>query len=147
MVHFVSAMSIVNFAVGGIFNILLFPFRELSPWFGMIFVSLITAFLMLWVFKLTSNQAGIRKAKNAIKAHLLELRLFKDNMRISLKAQGRIVRANMSYIACNSKPMLVMILPLLLILAQLNLWRFRKLGPSRSWRSGCSSACSSESPS
>lgn len=115
-------MSIVNFAVGGIFNILLFPFRELSPWFGMIFVSLITAFLMLWVFKLTSNQAGIRKAKNAIKAHLLELRLFKDNMRISLKAQGRIVRANMSYIACNSKPMLVMILPLLLILAQLNLW-------------------------
>ncbi|MGA2534229.1 MAG: hypothetical protein ABSG19_14480 [Candidatus Aminicenantales bacterium] len=115
-------MTIVNAVVGGIFNVLLFPFRGLSPWFGMIFVSLLTAFLMLWAFKLTSNQPGIRKAKNAIKAHLLELRLFKDNMRISLKAQGRIVRANMSYIACNSKPMLVMILPLLLILAQLNLW-------------------------
>lgn len=115
-------MTIVNAAVGGIFNVVFFPFRGLSPWFGMIFVSLLTAFLMLWVFKRTSNQAGIRKAKNAIKAHLLELRLFKDNMRISLKAQGRIVRANMIYIACNSKPMLVMSLPLLLILAQLNLW-------------------------
>ena len=115
-------MVIVNFVVGGMFNVLLFPFRGLSPWFGMIFVSLITAFLMLWVFKLTSNQAGIRKAKNAIKAHLLELRLYQDNMRISLQAQGRIVRANLSYIACNAKPMLVMIVPFVLILAQLNLW-------------------------
>jgi len=115
-------MGIVNFISGGIFDVLLFPFRGLSPWFGMIFVSLVTAFLMLWVFKLSSNQDGIRKAKNAIKAHLLELRLFKDNMRISLKAQGRILRANMSYIACNSRPMLVMIVPLVLILAQLNLW-------------------------
>jgi uncharacterized membrane protein (DUF106 family) len=115
-------MAVVNLVSGGIFNILLYLFRGMSPWFGMIFVSLLTAFLMLWVFKLTSNQAGIRKAKNAIKAHLLELRLFKDNMRISLRAQGRIVRANMSYIACNAKPMLVMIVPFVLILAQLNLW-------------------------
>jgi uncharacterized membrane protein (DUF106 family) len=115
-------MRIVNLVFGGIFDALLFPFRWLSPWFGMIFVSLITAFLMLWIFKRTSNQDGIRKAKNAIKAHLLELRLFKDNLRISLRAQGRILRANMTYIACNSKPLLVMIVPIILILAQLNLW-------------------------
>ncbi|MGA2361174.1 MAG: hypothetical protein ABSG73_01825 [Candidatus Aminicenantales bacterium] len=115
-------MGIVNFVFGGIFDVLLYPFRGLSPWFGMIFVSLVTAFLMLWVFKLTSDQEGIRKSKNAIKAHLMELRLFKDNMRISLQAQGRILRANMRYIACNSRPMLIMFIPLLLILAQLNLW-------------------------
>jgi len=115
-------MRIVNLIFGGIFDALLFPFRGLSPWFGMIFVSLATAFLMLWVFKLTSNQDGIRKAKNAIKAHLLELRLFKDNLRVSLRAQRRILRANLSYIACNSKPMAVMIIPLVLTLAQLNLW-------------------------
>jgi uncharacterized membrane protein (DUF106 family) len=115
-------MGIVNLISGGIFDVLLYPFRGLSPWFGMVFVSLVTAFLMLWVFKLTSNQDGIRKAKNAIKAHLMELRLFQDNMRISLQAQGRILRANMRYIACNSRPMLVMIVPLLLMLAQLNLW-------------------------
>jgi hypothetical protein len=115
-------MRIVHLVFGGIFDVLLFPFRGLSPWFGMIFVSLATAFLMLWVFKLTSNQDGIRQAKNAIKAHLLELRLFKDNMRVSLRAQGRILRANFRYVACNTKPLLVMIVPLVLILAQLNLW-------------------------
>ncbi len=115
-------MGIVNLVAGGIFDILFLPFRGLSPWFAMIFISLLTAFLMLWIFKLTSNQDGIRAAKNAIKAHLLELRLYKDNMRISLRAQGRIVKANGRYIAANSRPLLVMIVPLLLILAQLNLW-------------------------
>ena len=115
-------MSVVNLVTGGIFDALLYPFRGLPPWFGMVFVPLLTAFLMLWAFKLTSDQDGIRKAKNAIKAHLLELRLYKDNMRVSLRAQGRILRANASYIACNTKPLLVMIIPLLLILAQLNLW-------------------------
>jgi uncharacterized membrane protein (DUF106 family) len=115
-------MGIVNFVTSGIFDVLLYPFRWLPPWFGMILVSLLTAFLMLWVFKLTSNQAGIRKAKNAIKAHLLELRLYKDNLRISLRAQRRILRANLSYVACNTRPLLVMIVPLVLILAQLNLW-------------------------
>jgi uncharacterized membrane protein (DUF106 family) len=115
-------MGIVNLITGRVFDVLLYPFRGLSPWFGMIFVSLLTAFLMLWVFKLTSNQVGIRAAKNAIKAHLLELRLFKDNMRVSLRAQGRILRANGRYLACNTKPLLVMIVPLILILAQINLW-------------------------
>jgi hypothetical protein len=88
----------------------------------MSFISLATAFLMLWIFKRTSNQEGIHKAKNAIKAHLLELRLFKDNLRISLRAQRRILRANLTYLACNTKPFLVMIVPILLVLAQLNLW-------------------------
>jgi hypothetical protein len=115
-------MRIVNLAAGAVFDALLFPFRGLSPWFGMIFVSLVTAFLMLWVFKRTSNQDGIHQAKNAIKAHLMELRLFQDNMRISLRAQGRILRANARYIACNTKPLLVMLVPILLLLAQLNLW-------------------------
>jgi len=115
-------MGIVNSVTGAVFDVLFLPFRSLSPWFAMGFISLLTAFLMLWIFKLTSNQEGIRKAKNAIKAHLLELRLYKDNMRVSLRAQGRILAANARYVACNAKPLAVMILPLLLILAQLNLW-------------------------
>ena len=114
----------------GIFDILFLPFRGLNPWFGMIFISLLTAFLMLWIYRTTSNQEGIRKTKNTIKAHLLELRLFKDNMRISLRAQGRIFRANMRYIGHNTKPLLVMIIPLVLILSQLNLrFGFNPLRP------------------
>lgn len=115
-------MHIVNLFFGRVVDLLLLPFRGLSPWFGMTAASLLTALLMLEVFKLTSNQAAIRKAKDRIKAHLLELRLYKDNMRVAFRAQAGILKANLRYLAGNLKPLLVMIVPLVLILAQLSLW-------------------------
>jgi len=115
-------MWIFNSAFGIIFNLIFFPFRSMSPWVGMILISFLTALLMLFVFRFTSNQEGIRQVKNKIKAHLLELRLFKDSLSLSLKAQGSILRNNLKYIGYSAKPLLVMIIPLFLILAQLNLW-------------------------
>jgi len=115
-------MGIVNAVLGRVFDLLFLPVRTLTPWAGLILASLLTALLMLFVFRLTSNQAGIRRTKNRIKAHLLELRLYKDNMSVSLRAQGNIVLQNLRYIGYNAKPLLVMIVPLVLILAQLNLW-------------------------
>lgn len=115
-------MWIFNLVFGKIFEIIFLPFRSLSPWVGMVIISFLTSLLMLFIFRWTSNQEGIRKVKNRIKAHLLELRLFKDSLSVSLKAQGDILRANLKYIAYSAKPMLVMIIPIILILIQLNLW-------------------------
>ena len=88
----------------------------------MILISFLTALLMLFVFRFTSNQEGISRVKNKIKAHLLELRLFKDSLSLSFRAQGNILRYNLKYISYSAKPLLVMIIPLILILIQLNLW-------------------------
>jgi hypothetical protein len=115
-------MPIVNLVFGGIVGAVIWPFRGLSPWFGMTAVSLLTALLMLEVYKHTSNQAAIRRAKDRIKAHLYEMRLYKDNMRVTLAAQGAILKANLAYMGANLKPLAVMIVPLVLILAQLSLW-------------------------
>ncbi|OGD14548.1 MAG: hypothetical protein A2W20_04420 [Candidatus Aminicenantes bacterium RBG_16_66_30] len=115
-------MHIVNLVVGRAVDLVLWPFRGLSPWFGLVVVSLLTALLMLEVYKLTSNQAAIRRAKDRIKAHLLEMRLYKDNMRVTLGAQAGILKSNLAYMAANLKPLAVMIVPLVLILARLSLW-------------------------
>jgi uncharacterized membrane protein (DUF106 family) len=115
-------MHIVNLVFGLAVDAVLWPFRGLAPWFGMTAVSFLTALLMLEVYKLTSNQAAIRRAKDRIKAHLLELRLYKDNMRVTLRAQAGILKANLAYMAANLKPLAVMIVPLVLILAHLSLW-------------------------
>jgi uncharacterized membrane protein (DUF106 family) len=115
-------MWIFNSVFSKIFDFIFFPFRSMSPWIGMILISLLTALLMLFVFRFTSNQEGIRRVKNKIKAHLLELRLFKDSLSLSFKAQGNILRYNLKYISYSAKPLLVMIIPLVLILIQLNLW-------------------------
>ncbi len=115
-------MAFLNSILGKLFDVLLLPFRSLNPWAGMAFISFLTGLLMLFIYRLASNQAGIRVVKARIKAHLLELRLYKDNMSVTMRAQGRILGANLRYLALNLKPLLVMIVPLVLILAQLNLW-------------------------
>jgi uncharacterized membrane protein (DUF106 family) len=115
-------MWIFNSVFGKIFEVIFLPFRSLNPWFGMLAISIITGILMLVIFRWTSNQEGIRNAKNKIKAHLLELRLYKDSLGQSLKSQAKILSANFSYIGYALKPMLVMIIPIMLILIQLNLW-------------------------
>lgn len=111
-----------NLVFGKIFELIFFPFRNLSPWLGMILISFLTGLFMIFVFRYTSNQDGIRKTKNRIKAHLLELRLYKDSLNLTLKAQGQILLSNLKYISYSARPMLVMIVPILLILIQLNLW-------------------------
>jgi uncharacterized membrane protein (DUF106 family) len=115
-------MGLINAILGKIFDLLLLPFRTLNPWAGMAFISLLTGGLMLFVYRLASNQTAIRAVKGRIKAHLLELRLYKDNMGVTMKAQGQILRANLLYLALNLKPLVVMIVPVVLILAQLNVW-------------------------
>jgi uncharacterized membrane protein (DUF106 family) len=115
-------MAFVNSLMTGLFDVLFRPFRSLDPWWSMIVVSLLTGLLMLFVFRLTSNQAGIRAVKDRIKAHLLEMRLFKDNLRVTLGSQRRILAANLKYVGYSAKPMLAMIIPLVLILVQLNVW-------------------------
>ena len=114
-------MHVVNVVFGRVFDVLLLPFSRMTPWAGLVFIALLTSFFMLFVYRHTSNQAGIRRTKDRIKAHLLELRLYNDNMAVSLRAQGRILLQNLRYLVYNLKPLLVMIVPIVLILAQLNL--------------------------
>lgn len=115
------------------FDLLLFPFRNMSPWVAMILVSLLTGLLMLWVYKYTSNQQGIKSVKDKIKAHLLELRLYKDNFQVTLQAQKKIIACNMRYMFYALKPMLVMMVPIVLMLIQIDLWfGYRPLRPGES---------------
>ena len=115
-------MATFNAAIGGLFGLAVLPFRAMNPWIAMIVVSVLTGLLMLAIFRWTSNQEGIRRAKESIKAHLLELRLYKDSMAQQMRSQGRILRANGRYILYALKPMVVMIVPVMLLLIQLNLW-------------------------
>jgi hypothetical protein len=114
-------MLTVNSILIKVFGLLILPFRPFGAWPTLIAVSLLTGFLMLAIFRLTSNQAGIRRAKDLIKAHLLELRLFKDDLGQSFRSQGRVLTANARYFVYALKPMLVMIVPVMLLLVQLDL--------------------------
>jgi uncharacterized membrane protein (DUF106 family) len=113
-------IDLLNQVMGLIFSILLLPFRGLSPFWGILLVSVITALLMLWIFSKVSNQSAIRQIKNQIRGNLLGVRLFQHDVRVVLKVQSRILRLTLSYMRYSLIPMVVIILPVLLIIVQLH---------------------------
>lgn len=112
-------MSLLNAALRRLFDLLLFPFHALPAVVGLAVVSLVAAIGMLWVFKRTSNQAGIEAAKRRMYAGIFEIRLFNDSFRHIMGAQAAILHANATYLRYQLVPMLFILPPLVLAMAQL----------------------------
>lgn len=115
-------IGILNQALDSVIRVFFYPIRALNPWVGMTVVSLATSSMLLLVFRYLSNQQEIRRVKDRIKAHLLEMLLYRDDLRASLRAQGRILSCNLRYLSCTLKPLLVMSVPVLLVLIHLEFW-------------------------
>ena len=77
---------------------------------------------MLLVFRYTSNQQEIKNEKDKIKAHLMEMRLFKDDLAILMSAFMRVLLYNAKYMKQLIKPMLLLIVPMVFLLIHMNLW-------------------------
>ncbi len=112
-------MQFINKITTAVFDLALGPFSEIAPIWGLLAVSAVTGVVMVVIFKYTSNQSGIRAAKDKISAYFMEIRLFKDDMALMLATQGRILRTNLTYMKYSLTPMLFMLVPVILILAQL----------------------------
>jgi hypothetical protein len=76
---------------------------------------------MLLIFGKVSNQDAIKEIKNKIRANLIAIRLFKDDVPVLLKIQGHILRETVFYMKYALIPILVMIPPVLILLIQLSL--------------------------
>lgn len=114
----------------GLLDLIVWPFTSLGPMWALLVVSLLAGVLMLWLFGKTSNQERIHVVRDRIRGNMMAIRLYGDDLGLLFRLQGRILRQTMTYMAHALVPMLVMIVPVLLILIQLNL-RFasRPLAP------------------
>lgn len=112
-------MNTFNAIFNAIFDVLLGWFGGASGAVDILLWSLGGGIVALIVYKWVSNQAGIEKAKNDIKVHLLEIRLFQDDIVGVLASTGKILIKNALYIGHNIVPMLVMFVPMMAILFQL----------------------------
>lgn len=112
-------MTFLNALVGGVIDVVLFPFRQLPPIAGLVVVSLATAIVMLLIFRKTSDQARLAAVKRQIHAAIYEIRLFNDDLRAIFRAQGEILRHNLTYLRLSLVPMLWIVVPLVLVIAQL----------------------------
>src|SRR6267154_1643318 len=83
-------------------------------------ISVVIGLLMVVVFRYTSDQKAIHIAKDHLKAHLLALRLFQDQIPVVMHSYGRIFLGTGRYLRLAFMPLLVVIVPLTFLMVQID---------------------------
>jgi hypothetical protein len=126
-------VNFINIIFNSFFDIFFYPFRSVDSIYGLCAISLLAAIIALPIFKYTSNQEGIKRVKARIMGHILELRLFKDDIRIILSAQKDILKFNMIYLRYTLKPLMFMMIPMVVIIIHTAVrYEYRPLHPGES---------------
>jgi uncharacterized membrane protein (DUF106 family) len=83
-------------------------------------LSIVIGLLMIVLFGYTSNQKAIKIAKDQLKAHLLAVRLFQDQLHVVVGSYGRILRGTGRYLKLAFMPLLYVIIPITVLIVQLD---------------------------
>jgi uncharacterized membrane protein (DUF106 family) len=123
-------MQLINDLLRPVFDFLQSPLAGLPAFVGILMWSIPVGVFALWIFGKTSNQERIAEVKRRIHAGLFEIRLFNDDLRAIMRAQGEILRHVLHYQALALKPMIFILPPLVLVMVQLHqFYGFRGLQP------------------
>ncbi|MCY2958941.1 MAG: hypothetical protein NTY35_02160 [Planctomycetota bacterium] len=112
-------MNALNRAVTAAFDAVLWPFERLGMGWSLILVSGIFGILALFLFKHVSAQKRIRYVKDRIKGHLIEIRIWQDDLAIVGKSTVKVLLRNFQYLGLNLLPFIPLSLPFVFVLAQL----------------------------
>jgi hypothetical protein len=111
-------MNAVNRALTELFDLLLAPLELIGGRTALVVVSGVFGVLALLAFKYISWQRGIKAAKDRIKGHMIEIRLYQDDLLIVAQAVGKILWRNFQYVALNFGPFVPLAIPFFLVAAQ-----------------------------
>lgn len=123
-------MNTLNAVLLKLTSAVLAPFAALPSQVPLLVLSIVAGILAAVAFRYTSNQAGLKRVANQVRASLLAMRLFKDDLRSVFAAQGALFKASGLRLWYSLPPLVVLIVPFVLLLAQLAMWyEFRPLAP------------------
>ena len=112
----------INTVTNALGDMLQAPVATMPGWLSITILSAVVGVLALVIFKYTSNQKAIGRVRDDIKANLLAVKLFRDNFSVALRSQARVMAAAVKLLVYSLVPMLVIILPVCLVLAQMGTW-------------------------
>ena len=91
-----------------------------SPLAIVVVVSLVIGLVMVVLFGYTSDQKAIGIAKDQLKAHLLAVRLYRDQIPVVMGSYGKILRGTGRYLKLAFMPLLYVIIPITLLMVQID---------------------------
>ena len=93
----------------------------LPGWLSSTIISALTGAILMLIFKYTSNQQAIGRVRDRIRANMLAMKLYQNDISVTLRSQGRLFGCAFLLLLHALVPMLVMAVPMALLLAQLGL--------------------------
>ena len=115
-------MTLLNALLVRVADAVLSPLAGLPPLAVLTGAALATALVILGAMRATSDQVALAAVKRRIHAALLEMRLYNDDLRALLRAQGEVIRHNLRYVGLSLVPLVVTAIPLTLAIAQMQAW-------------------------
>lgn len=116
-----SITSVLNTVLTFLFGLVYGPLKWLGPFWSMVAISWLGGIFMVWVFGKVSNQDAIQRTRDRLSSELIGLRLFKDDLRIFFGIQYQVLAWTLRYLRHSLVPMLILMVPTMIILIQLNL--------------------------
>jgi hypothetical protein len=104
-----------------VFDVICWPFRAVPPIWALAAISLASGVFLVWLFGKTSDQDRIRTIRDRIRGNLIGVRLFQHDIGVVLQLQGTIFGDTFRFMGLALVPLLIMLVPVLLIMAQLQL--------------------------
>ena len=114
-------MEFFNSVITSLFSLSLQPLAGASPLWGLSILSIVAGIVLVIIYGRISNQSALKTVKKRITAGIYESVLFRHDLPTSLKAQGGMLIGGARYFALAVPPLIVLLIPSLVILAQLNL--------------------------
>lgn len=112
-------MNSLNHVVSRIFDLFLTPLESIGRPFALVLTSAVFGVIALVLFKHVSAQKRIKGTKERIKGHMIEIRIYQDDLAIVGKAIGKVLFRNVQYLALNLLPFVPLSIPFVIVLAQL----------------------------
>jgi len=99
---------------------ILYPFAFINPFWGILFLSILMSFVVLYFYKWMSSPGLVKSAKNKIKADILAIRLYKDLWKVILSSFFKSLFHTVQYFGVNFLPLFVIVPILFPVFAQMD---------------------------
>lgn len=113
------AAAAVNAALVAVFDLALGPLLRLPPLAALAVIAVLTAIVVVLVVRRVTDQARLRATRRRMQAALFEIRLDADDPAAVVRSFGDVLFQNAIYLRLNLVSLLLLIVPLSLMIAQL----------------------------
>ena len=117
-----SVIAGLNTAANALCAFAFAPVAVLPAWLSLTLISAVLGVVIFVMFMFTANRKAFSAVIDKIAASILAVFLFRDNIRVTMRSEARLLACSVRLLWHSLVPVLIMSVPLVFVLAQMAAW-------------------------